>query len=268
MSNDNPYRVTQVPISQGVSKTNRVYSAGEGEPLVFLHGPFGQEWPSILTSLAKQYRVIAPEIPGADDPRDLTALLSHWDLLVYYDELFDNLGLETFTLVGHSFGGMIAAEYAAIFRNRVRKLVLIDPMGLWLDEYPVADFVSGDIEELRQLMWADGAPSEADRFRPRTDIDPDDATEELLRNFLSIAAAANFAHPIPDRGLKTRLHRISAPTQLLWGERDGFVDPAYGAGFHDKIPDARLKILAGAAHHPHIEREAESFELLSAFFAD
>jgi pimeloyl-ACP methyl ester carboxylesterase len=55
-------------------------------------------------------------------------------LLLYYDDLFDRLGLDRVDLVGHSFGGMVAAEYAATFRDRVGKLVLIDAMGLWRDD--------------------------------------------------------------------------------------------------------------------------------------
>jgi pimeloyl-ACP methyl ester carboxylesterase len=227
---------------------NRVYSAGSGQPVVFLHGPFGQEWTSFLDALAKQYRVISPEIPGADNQTDLEVLINQWDLLVYYDELFDKLGLESFDLVGHSFGGMIAAEYAAAFRHRVRRLVLIDPMGLWIDEYPVGDFVNGDPADLSSRMWAHGSGAEKDHFKIRTDIDQDEAVEEVLRNMFSVAAAANYAHPIPDRGLKRRLHRITAPTQLIWGEKDGFVAPVYADKFASLIPNARLDMIADAAH--------------------
>lgn len=265
MNIEQNFAVGETAVSQGISHKNRVYSAGEGQALVFLHGPFGQEWNPFLTRLAENYRVVAPEIPGADDPADLTQLLNFWDLIVYYDELFDNLGLDNFVLVGHSFGGMIAAEYAAVFRSRVSKLILIDPMGLWDDAYPVADFVSGERDELERLMWVSGAPSHADPFRPRTDIDPELATEELLRKFLSVAAAANFAHPIPDKGLHSRLHRIRAPTLLLWGERDRFVSPEYATMFGERIPNAQLEVIAGAAHYPHLEQMDDATRRVNAF---
>lgn len=246
---------------------NRVYSAGSGKPIVFLHGPFGQEWNAFLADLASDRKVISPEIPGADKQHDLEILTTQWDLLMYYDDLFDKLGLDEFDLVGHSFGGMIAAEYAATFRNRVRKLVLIDPMGLWLDENPVGDFVNGSPDVLQAQMWANGAPEEADVYRLRSDIDQDEAVEEALRKMFSVAAAANFAHPIPDRGLNRRLHRITAPTQLIWGDKDGFVPPVYADRFRSLIPNVELQIVTDAAHHPHIERTAEVLDLIRAFLA-
>jgi len=244
---------------------NRVFSAGSGEPAVFLHGPFGQEWTSFLDRLSEDRRVISPEIPGADRQHDLEVLTSHWDLLIYYDELFDKLGLDSFDLIGHSFGGMMAAEYAVAFRHRVRKLVLIDPMGLWMDDYPVGDFVNGDPVDLHARMWVHGENSEPDHFKMRTDIDQDEAVEDVLRKLFSVAAAANYAHPIPDRGLKRRLHRITAPTQLIWGEKDGFVAPSYAELFEKLIPNAKLNVIADAAHYPHVEQEAEVVSLIRNF---
>lgn len=244
---------------------NRVFSAGSGTPIVFMHGPFGQEWSPFLAGLAQDRKVIAPEIPGADRQGDLEVLIHQWDLLFYYDELFDRLGLESFDLIGHSFGGMIAAEYAAAFRNRVRRLVLIDPMGLWVDEHPVGDFVNGDPADLSRRMWASGSGAEKDHFKIRTDIDQDEAVEEVLRNMFSVAAAANYAHPIPERGLKRRLHRITAPTQLIWGEKDGFVAPIYADMFAELIPDVRVEMIANAAHYPHIEKQAEVTSLIEEF---
>ena len=258
------YKTDDQFVTEGLAK-NRVYSAGQGKPVVFLHGPFGQDWNPFLSSLAQGRQIFMPETPGADEQNDLLVLLNHWDLLIYYDELFDRLGLDTFDLVGHSFGGMVAAEYAAAFRHRVNKLVLIDPMGLWLDEQPVGDFVNGERDLLNRQLWANGAPSDADPFKPRTDIDPVEATEELLRKVMSIAAAANFAHPIPERGLARRLHRIAAPTQIIWGEKDGFVPPVYAELFRAKIPGARVATVADAAHHPHIEQEAATYQLVRDF---
>lgn len=244
---------------------NRIYSAGSGNPVVFLHGPFGQEWSPFLSRLAENNRVISPEIPGADRQADLEVLINQWDLLIYYDELFDQLGLESFDLIGHSFGGMIAAEYATAFRHRVRKLVLIDPMGLWSDDHPVGDFVNGDPVELNSQMWAHGSHMQKDHFKIRTDIDQDEAVEEVLRNMFSVAAAANYAHPIPDRGLRRRLHRITAPTQLIWGEKDGFTEPYYAEVFTQLIPNARLDMIADAAHYPHVEKDAEVAALIHDF---
>jgi hypothetical protein len=89
----------------------RVKIAGEGPPLVFLHGAFGLTWDAFLETLAQYHTVYAPEHPGTTpgDPDAIKPLDDLWDLVLYYDELFDWLGLEVPIVVGHSFGGMVAS---------------------------------------------------------------------------------------------------------------------------------------------------------------
>ena len=72
-----------------------------------------------------------PDHPGTSegDPESHRALDDMWDLALFYDELFDKLGLEAPALVGHSFGGMVAGDIAANFPKRIGKLVLIDSLG-------------------------------------------------------------------------------------------------------------------------------------------
>ena len=80
------------------------------------------------------------EHPGAGTSVGLEHVEDLWDLVLYYAERLDTLGLPRATLVGHSFGGMVAAEIAATNPERVDRLVLIAPVGLWLDDHPIPDF--------------------------------------------------------------------------------------------------------------------------------
>src|SRR5919109_5161101 len=122
----------------------RVKIAGEGPPLVFLHGAFGLTWDAFLEALAQRHTVYAPEHPGTTpgDPDAIKALDDLWDLVLYYDELFDQLGLAVPAVMGHSFGGMVAAEIAATFSRRISRLVLISPLGLWRDDTPVRNVLA------------------------------------------------------------------------------------------------------------------------------
>jgi len=140
---------------------NPVIIKGEGAPVVYFHGPFGQEWDGFLDDLAAYRRVYAPAHAGAEQTEDLDQLDGLSDLVLYYDDLFDRLGLDRIDLIGHSFGGMVAAEYAATFRDRVRQLVLIDAMGLWRDDAPVADHLLVSPQALVKLL----VPSSADDDR-------------------------------------------------------------------------------------------------------
>jgi pimeloyl-ACP methyl ester carboxylesterase len=113
---------------------NPVLIKGNGAPVAYLRGSFGQEWDEFLDDLSLRRRVYALAHAGAEQTEDLEHLDGIPDLLLHYDDLFDRLGLDRVDLVGHSFGGMVAAEYAATFRDRVGKLVLIDAMGRWRDD--------------------------------------------------------------------------------------------------------------------------------------
>src|ERR1700733_4497319 len=134
---------------------NPVLIKGEGRPVVFLHGPFEREWGAFLDNLATHRKVYAPAHAGSIDTIDLDHLDGLSDLILYYDDLFNALDIDEVDLIGHSFGGMVAAEYAATFTRRVRKLVLIDAMGLWNDNDPVEDHLLVSPERLTSLLFHD-----------------------------------------------------------------------------------------------------------------
>ena len=118
----------------------QVIEAGRGKDLLFLHGA-GGHLPNdpLIAALATKYRVVAPLLPGygqssgEDDLRDML------DVTLHALDVKDRLKLRKPIVVGHSMGGMIAAEMAAIARTEVEKLCLLAPAGLWLDEHPIAD---------------------------------------------------------------------------------------------------------------------------------
>src|SRR5262249_47547567 len=118
----------------------RMLSAGEGDPVLYLHGAGGLFWDPLMDALAANHHVVAPEHPGAGVSQGLEHVEDLWDLVLYYNELLDQLGFERVTVVGHSFGGMVAAEIAATNPERVERLVLVSPLGLWRDDHPVPDF--------------------------------------------------------------------------------------------------------------------------------
>jgi pimeloyl-ACP methyl ester carboxylesterase len=228
----------------------RVLVAGSGQPVLYLHGVGGLVWNPLLEALAGQYTVYAPEHPGAGQT-DLLHLRDMWDLALYYDELLDALQLPTVAVVGHSFGGMAAAELAANSRPRVSKLVLIAPIGFWRDDAPIADLAGISPEHLIQLLLHDpSGPLAAALAPPRHD--PQAMFEATVR----MASILHFIWPLPDKGLKRRLHRVTAPTLLLWGTGDKLVPPVYAEEFDSRLSDSRLELIENAGHLPHLEQPA------------
>jgi pimeloyl-ACP methyl ester carboxylesterase len=246
---------------------NPVIVRGEGAPVVYLHGPFGQEWDGFLDDLSQYRRVYAPAHAGAEQTEDLEHLDGIPDLILYYDDLFDRLGLGRVDLVGHSFGGMVAAEYAATFRDRVGKLVLIDAMGLWRDDAPVADHLLVSPQKLVKLLFHDPSkPEVAAKLAMPSEREAMDAA--IVNRFGALASTSHFIHPIPERGLKRRLRRITAETLVLWGAQDALVPPSYAAEFAALIPNAHIEMIQEAGHVPQIEQRKIVSEHLASFLRD
>src|SRR6185437_16238395 len=106
-----------------------VQIAGEGDPLVFLHGAGTVTGFDSLLPLAERFRLIVPFHPGYGPSDDDPTVDDVHDLRRHYLDLFDALGLEEIALMGASLGGWIAANFAADHPERVRRLVLCAPVG-------------------------------------------------------------------------------------------------------------------------------------------
>ena len=225
--------------------TFRVLSAGRGAPLVYFHS-FHERggWSPFLDRLAAHFTVLAPFHPGVQGSSGVESLDDVLDLVLAYDELFERLGIASAHLVGHFFGGMVAAELAATLRPRASRLVLVSPLGLWRDDAPSADLLILPLEDLPGALFRDPASEVARRWA----VLPESEEENLAAQIESIqrrAAMAKFVWPIPDKGLRKRLHRVAAPTLVLWGEADRANPVVYAEEWQRRIKGAALRLLPG-----------------------
>ncbi len=255
-----------VSIRGGMFET-RLLESGRGEPLLYIHGSWGVGWSPFLDALAVARRVVAPILPGFRRSSGGDHLFDVHDLIYYGLDLLDALGLDTLPLVGHSLGGMLAAELAAVQPRRFTKLVLIAPLGLWNEAHPVPDFFTHGPDELAAALFAD-RDSPAAVAATRAPTESDAVLDFYVERAESLATTARYLWPIPNRGLNTRLHRVSMPTLLVWGESDGVCPPSYGRDFSARIPDARLELIDSAAHLPHVERPDTVATLVNRFLAE
>jgi len=253
-----------VRLPRGRSQT--VFRGGDGPPLVFLHAGGGLDPADpLLAVLAQSHSVVAPVAPGFADLADLEELRDVHELAFQYDDLFEALGLDGVPVIGHSFGGMTAAELAAHVPHRVAKLVLIAPVGLWSDAYQVADVFAAKPQDLPALLFADTSHPAAQAMLAGADGEPD--VEALIRIVSGLTTLAKFMWPIPDRGLSRRLYRISAPTLLVWGAEDALVPARYADDFAAAIPNARAVVIPGAGHMVPLEALEETAATIQEFLA-
>ena len=241
--------------------------SGTGPALVYLHGPWGvaADRP-FIDELAKKHTVYAPKHPGTSpgNHEAIHAVDAWLDLIVYYGELFDRLEFERPTIVGHSFGALVACEYAAATPRAVGKLALINPVGLWRDDLPVRNWMLIGEPDRRGLLFSDSESAACKRF---FDVPADQAGRiATVSQFIwSQACTGKFVWPIADRGLKLRIHRVAAPTLIVWGKADRIIAPAYAEEFSKRIAGSKIEMIDSAGHCSHVEQPAAVARAVTTF---
>jgi len=247
----------------------KVKVGGSGPPVVYLHTAGGPLWDGFLDVLAQDHTVYAPDHPGTGDTdRDsIYSVDTLWDLILIYDELLAALGLASVPVVGSSFGGMMACELAAHKPDRVSKMVLLDPIGLWRDDSPVAPYMILSPQELAATLFHnfDAKPVQDFLTMP---TDPTEMGMRIAESVWALGTTGKFVWPIPDKGLKKRIHRITAPTLIIWGRHDKLISPVYAQDFADHITGARIEIIENAGHVPQWEALDTVGPLVTQFLND
>jgi pimeloyl-ACP methyl ester carboxylesterase len=243
----------------------RYIEGGEGQALVFFHGAGGvTEADPILAELATAFHVYAPFLPGYGDSEECASLRDMQDFALHGWDVVEALGLKNPILVGHSMGGMIAAEMAALAPNDVSRLVLIAPAGLWLDDHPIVDIFSLLPFEMPKYLFHDPEAGAALMTAGLQMDDPGFLQTYLVRNARQLGMAGRILFPIPERGLAQRLYRVKAKTVIVWGESDRLIPPVYGPAFQDAIKGSTLVNVPEAGHLIVTEKPAAIREAVEA----
>jgi pimeloyl-ACP methyl ester carboxylesterase len=219
-----------------------VLTAGEGDPLVFLHGAGTVTGFDALLPLAERLRLIVPFHPGFGPSADDPTVDDIHDYRRHYLDLFDALGLERTALAGHSLGGWLAANFAADHTERVTRLVLAAPFGMRDEDHPTTDFLALPGDVLPTYLAADMSVFEGHVPTPPT-------PEFLADRYRETTSAARLMWTRPyDLKLHRWLHRLTMPTLLLWGEADRLIPAEQAPVWADLIPGAEVRTLPGVGH--------------------
>ncbi|HTE38477.1 MAG TPA: alpha/beta fold hydrolase, partial [Reyranella sp.] len=178
-----------------------VVEAGKGRDLLFLHGAGGHMVDDpLLAALAGKYRVVAPLLPGYGQSGGEDGLRDMLDVTLHALDVLEKLELKKPIVVGHSMGGMIAAEMAAIAHTEIARLCLIAPAGLWLDDHPIVDIFSRLPYELPGLLFHDAeAGGKLLTAGGGNMEDPEFLKQFLVMNARRMGMAGKLLFPIPDR---------------------------------------------------------------------
>ena len=242
--------------------------AGEGPPLVFLHGAAedGRLWQPQLDALADEFTVVAWDEPGAGSSADVPEDFTLPDYAHALAAVIEAVGLGPAHVAGLSWGGTVALE---LYRHRpelVATLLLVDTYAGWKGSLPEEE-VRARVAGAREMLAA--PPGEFDptlpglfsgdppaEFVPLLEEMAADVRPESLRNQLFVMAEADQRDLLP---------HIAVPVLLLWGELDARSPLAVARQFQDAIPDAELVVIPGCGHVSNLERAGEFNDAVRAF---
>ncbi len=228
----------------------RYMAAGDGPPLVHLHGAGGLRLSPAHDLLAKQFRVIAFEMPGFGASAENTRTQSMPELAATMAAATEKLGLDHFNLMGTSFGGKTALWLAVQSPERVLALVLESPAAIRPEG--AAPPLSSPAEMAR-LLYA-----YPERQPPMPPVDPAIRAKTL-------ALVARLRGPDRDRDLEAQLPQLATPTLVVFGTRDRMIPPEIGHLYKELIPNCHLVFVYDAGHALDAERPEAFVEVVADF---
>jgi pimeloyl-ACP methyl ester carboxylesterase len=229
----------------------RYQEAGQGEPLVCLHGAGGLRLSRSHALLAEQYRVMVFEVPGFGHSPVNERSQSMSDLAHTMAQAVTNLGLERFNLMGNSFGGKLALWMAVQQPERLQALVLVAPAAIRPEGGVSPQAVSP--EERMALLYA-----HPERQAPTPPPDPAVLAKQqaLVRRVMG---------PPRDQALESRLPGLQVPVLVLFGTMDRMIPPQMGRLYCDKLPNCHLVLVYDAGHAIDADRPEAFVAAVSDF---
>jgi len=256
--------------------------AGDGPVLLLLHGMAGSSrtWLPTMQLLQHDYTLLAPDFLGHGESAKPLGDYSLGNQASAMRDLLQRLGIDRATVVGQSFGGGVALQFAYQFPGLCQRLVLVSAGGLgrevsWmlrLLTLPAAEYVMPVLFPSFVRDWGDSVS----RFLRDRGV-RNARAEEVWRAYASLTESGNrhafvrTMRAVIDPGGQSvsamdRLYLAArVPTLIIWGDQDHIIplDHAYQA--HEAIPNSRLEIMHGVGHFPQAEEPIRFVELLADF---
>jgi pimeloyl-ACP methyl ester carboxylesterase len=225
--------------------------AGAGPPLILLHGLAGSSrwWQRNIAHLAQRFRVYVIDLIGFGASRGFHPLIFD-EVAGYITTWMDQLDISRASIVGHSMGGLVAADLAASAPSRIERLILVDAAAFLIEQRYVYH-LHGLLRELFQLEIDFLSLLVADAYR---------AGPLTLLNAINQLLTTDFSVKLP---------RVQAPTLLVWGEHDAIVPLEIGKRLCRYLPaNNRIVVIKGAGHNPMWDRPGAFNRVVEDFLVE
>jgi pimeloyl-ACP methyl ester carboxylesterase len=240
------------------------YMAGQGEPVVVIHGGGGDAstWRNNITELAGRYTVYAPDLPGYGSSQPLAGDYYIPELVEFVDRFAGSLGLEKFYLIGHSLGGGIALNYTLKSPHKVKKLVLVSSLCLgreiafWVRLFSLPALIRSIgalvIAVLKSVKWV------VKQLNPAGFIMPLSPASMTVGGSITTFREQSLV-------LEQRLSEVKVPTLLVWGAKDPIVPVRQAYRAAKAIPDCRVEVFQKSGHNVHRDELKQFSEVITGF---
>jgi len=237
-------------------------SSAEGRGFLLLHGGAGPgTMAGLANALTEHAYTVIPTHPGFQGTPRPEWVDSPADLAVAYLDLLDILGLTEVMVIGNSFGGWVASEMALRdTKARIGSLTLLNAVGIHTvqKKNAVVDVRGLAPAQISELSFANPA------FRPDFSSFSDEqrAVGAANQQTLAVYGGEEFSF---DPKLRRRLHRVTVPVLVAWGEQDGIASTTYGRGYANSFPNGHFTPIPEAGHFPHIEQLGRTLGAIGDF---
>ena len=242
----------------------RIWEQGSGPRVYWLaSSPMLMRQTAFHETMAAGVTLVTCGLPGFPGSEGHDILDSHLDWCLATRDLLQAAGFQPGdTLMGSTTAGALAADAAALWPELIGKLILIAPFGLWDDDAPSTDMFAVTSKNAPALFCEN-----PERFLSQI-ATPKDAEPVLWSIIVNRGneSAARFLWPFGDTRLSKRLHRISAPTLLLWGAKDQVIPTSYANKFAEGIKGpASIKLIQNAGHLAELDEPAAVADAIFGF---
>lgn len=233
---------------------------GSGNPVVLLHGWGGEgnSFKPVFDWLSTSYEVYALDLPGFGLSEIPTTAWDATDYARFLSLIFQKLNIEKAHLIGHSYGGRISIVLASDEPNLVDKLILVDSAGL-IPPRTLKYHLRVSIARIGRLMRLCGTLGNSlagylTRMVGSKDYQEAGPMRETLVKSVN-------------QDLRPHLHKIKAPTLLIWGENDLDTPVSFGKIMSEEIPNSELVILKDAGHFSYLDQFPQFCNIVGKFLA-
>ena len=264
----------------------RFLTAGEGAPLVLLHGVGDNalDWRWVIPALARDHRVYAPDLPGSggsSKPAADSYSPAYFERFV--GSFLDALGVERAAVVGNSLGGLAGLRFVLSEPERVTALGLVAAAGLGRKVSPALRSLSLPGYGGLAVAWGARRPGAAQRALGRSALlfaRPRRVPREWLKEQYRLARLPGFlkAQLATVRGqvgirgqrevLSERLPGLRTPTLVVWGERDRVLPASQAYEAAARLPNSSFELIPDCGHLPQVEHPDRFAAVLGRFLGE